>query len=416
MRIGLWACLALFSWVTGTLSAESISTTYYDISFLNANHAEGNVKMVLQLKPNVEKALVRLEPGTDALVANLEFNIEARTQATRQTRHSWRFRKQVRQAAGMEEGLVRVFHFNADPGAYNIDIEILDLVTKRRYFETLRFDCRAVQQEIQVSDLELATVTTFGPVSMSQALNGLRIESQPDSLRFIYSIHSNAAATLTARAVLYRQQESLAGHQAASSKWQVQHFRTFLQQSDILRLKAGETTAKGAFPLADALDGTYQLELTLYNDETRVGQCSRSFVLEWPRLREVFANLHKAIEWMKYIADPVTCAHLNNIQDADLQQREFISWWQRRVAPGEGDARTAMKGYFSRVFMANETLGLGEHGWKSDQGKTMILYGPPDMQSSIPVPGLKLYVWLYRSWNLAFLFKEMDGQVRMVNI
>lgn len=397
------------------LGAASLSTTYYDISFLNQAGESGNVVFVLELKPNVEKALVRLDPKTDALVSDLAISIEAKTLARRQTLHSWTFRHHFQQGGGESgQGLVGVFPLHLAPGAYEIHVELLDIRSNRRYFEMMRFDCRAQRQEIVLSDLTLETVKSFGPVAMAQSLNGDRIEIQPDSIRFQARVALGQPAILGIRAVLYRKQEEGQEGEARQGAVQVEHFSAYLQTNDIWKAAAGEQYYSDAFSLAEALDGQYQLELTLYQDEERVAQTTRSFTLEWSRMREVFEDLDRSIRWMKWVASPDEQTRLAGIKDSDEKQREFIAWWKRRARPGYGDARHAMKRYFSRIFLAQEKITDEGEGWDTQRGRTLAHFGAPDLETNIPVPGRKMTVWVYRKWNLAFLFEESAGKMILV--
>lgn len=396
-------------------SAASLSTSFYDISILNQAGKASNVLFVLELKPNVEKALVRLDPKTDALVSDLGVSIEAKTMPRRQTQHSWNFRHHFQQG-GMEQGqgLVGRFPLDLAPGTYEIHVELHDLHTNRRYLEILRFDCKQPRQEIQLSDLNLETVKSFGPVSLAQPLNGDRIEIQPDSIRFQAHVFLAQPATLAVRVVLYRRQEEGQDGELQQGSIQVEQFRTYLQATDIWKAAAGERQYAGAFPLTEALDGQYQLELTLYQDDARVAQTTRSFTLEWIRMREIFEDLDRSIRWMKWVATPAEQARLTGITDSDEKQREFIAWWQRRSRPVSGDARHAMKRYFSRIFLASEAIKGEGDGWDTDRGKTMAHFGIPDVQTEIPIPGRKMAVWIYRKWNLAFVFQESAGKMILV--
>lgn len=406
-------CLALvLACCWGSLQAASTtSTAYFDLALLNLARPGGNVVCFLQLKPNVEKALLRPEAKTDDLVAQLELWIEARVPHTGQVLGEWRFRDLVRQPVGSQDNsLLRAYPLQVPPGAYEFHVQVRDRVSGRPYFEALPFECRPDTSRPALSDLQFELLKSFGPVSLAQPLYGLHIENQPDTLRFSAELSADKAAMLSVRAVLYYQQAGQ-GRPGDAARMQVRTYATQQQHSEVFRLRTGLNVFQGSFPLADAPDGDYLLELSFFEDGRLVCTNSRSFVLDWPRLREIFADLEAAIDRMVWIASAEERAHLRAIADADQQLREFLAWWERRATDGDGEA--VMKRYFSRVFEAEDAYGAG---WMCDRGRAMVLYGQPDFTQEIGLPGMEVLVWVHREWNIVHIFQRTDGEYRRMEI
>lgn len=401
-------CLAFLLVVAGGClkAAATVSTAYFDLAFLNLERPGGNVQFYLQLKPNVEKALLRPEPRTDDLVAQLELWVEARVPRTGQVIGEWRFRDQVRQAVGSQDNaLLRAYPLSLPAGAYELHVQVRDRVSGRVYFESLPFESRDANPLPALSDIQFELLKSFGPVSLAQPLYGLHVENQPDTLRFSVELQAEKAAMLSVRAVLYFQQRGGQNRPGDASRMQVSTYATQQQHSEVFRVTPGDNRYEGSFALGDAPDGEYLLELSFFQDGVLRCSNSRSFILDWPRLREIFADLDAAIARMIWIASPAERQRLSQIQDADQQLREFLLWWERRAVEGKGGGTEAMKRYFSRVFEAEEAYA---DGWQNDRGRAMVLYGRPDFSEEIKLPGAELLVWIHRDWNLVHLFRK-DG-------
>lgn len=410
LRLGLAMLLVLSARLLP--AAATVSTAYFDLAFLNLERDGAPVQCLLQLKPNVEKALLRPEPRTDDLVAELELWVEARIPRTGQAIGEWRFRDRVRQAVGSQANdLLRAYPLHLPPGAYDMHVQVRDRVNGRVYFEALPFECRPSTPLPWLSDLQLELVKSFGPVSLAQPLYGLHIENQPDTLRFSAELRADRAAMLSVRAVLYFQQAGQ-GRPGDATRMQVRTYATQQQRSDVFQVVPGTSVYQGGFPLSDAPDGEYLLELSFFQDGAMVCSNSRSFVLDWPRLREIFADLDAAIERMVWIASPAERERLSGIRDADQQLREFLNWWERRTLAGQGGTE-AMKRYFSRVFEAEAAYA---EGWLHDRGRTLVLYGQPDFKEDIQLPGAELLVWVYRAQNIVHLFRREDGEYHRLEI
>jgi GWxTD domain-containing protein len=411
------APFALFlAWMTHAIAVSAsatVSTACFDLAFFNFARSAGNVQCYLQLKPNVEKALLRPEPRTDDLVAQFELWIEARAPRTGQVIGEWRFRDAVRQAAGSQENaLLRSYPLRLPPDNYEMHVQVRDRVNGRVYFEALPFECRSTASPA-LSDLQFDLVKSFGPVSLTQPLYGLHIENQPDTLRFNVELIADQPAMLSVRTVLYFQQAGDQSRSGDASRYQVRTYTTQQQHSEVFRLQTGTNAYAGSLPLGDAPDGEYLLELSFFQDGELRCSNSRSFILDWPRLRDIFADLDEAIARMAWIASPQTLQRLSQIPDADQKLREFLAWWERWASEGKTGGSAAMKRYFSRVFEAEEALA---EGWKSDRGRTLVLYGQPDYQEAITLPGRDLLVWVHHDLNLVHLFHKTEDRYDRIEI
>ena len=88
---------------------------------------------------------------------------------------------------------------------------------------------------------------------------------------------------------------------------------------------------------------------------------------------------------------------------SDEERDEFIkAFWERRNPKPDSAENEFKKEYYRRMAFANAHYAGSFPGWKSDRGRTYIMYGPPDEIDSHPAHGVMNYAkptefWRYRS-------------------
>ena len=91
------------------------------------------------------------------------------------------------------------------------------------------------------------------------------------------------------------------------------------------------------------------------------------------------------------------------------------NFWKRRDPTPSTDQNEHMITYYKRIEYANENFddGLGK-GWRSDQGRVYIVYGPPDEveRYSFEAQSYPYQVWHYHNISRRFVFVDMDGYGR----
>lgn len=108
---------------------------------------------------------------------------------------------------------------------------------------------------------------------------------------------------------------------------------------------------------------------------------------------------HGVSPWQKWVAEDV--AHIIEpaekkaylaLQD-DAEREQFVKQFWARRDPTPGTEKNEMKEeHYRRIAWTMDKYGPG--GWKTEKGKTYILYGPPDEIESHPAKGYEQ--WLYR--------------------
>ena len=72
----------------------------------------------------------------------------------------------------------------------------------------------------------------------------------------------------------------------------------------------------------------------------------------------------------------------------DDEREQFIeAFWRRRDPDPDTDENEYKEEYFERIAHANEKFASGVPGWKTDRGRTYIMFGKPDSVESHPSGG-----------------------------
>ena len=73
---------------------------------------------------------------------------------------------------------------------------------------------------------------------------------------------------------------------------------------------------------------------------------------------------------------------------SDEERDQFIEqFWHRRATDPRSLVNDFEQEHYRRIVFANEKFGTDIPGWKSDQGRIYILFGPPDDVDSHPIAG-----------------------------
>jgi GWxTD domain-containing protein len=125
------------------------------------------------------------------------------------------------------------------------------------------------------------------------------------------------------------------------------------------------------------------------------------------------SDLDTEFEQVSYIASS---------QDADIYnklelegKRKFLTeFWARQSDSAERNAMVTRSDYLERVKYANDRFTSGsDHGWKSDRGRVVILYGiPDDIEKYLGGGDTKQHeVWTYYELEngVKFIFVNVTG-------
>ena len=154
----------------------------------------------------------------------------------------------------------------------------------------------------------------------------------------------------------------------------------------------------------------YTLEISAKTESATVKQ-NQSFSFFWSDIPHTQEDINLALQQMAYILDPDT---LDYYLKADLNTKQafFKRFWKERD-PDPTTARNELKNeYFRRVNYANKYFSvMGQDGWRTDRGRILIKFGPPDDIERHPFEmGTKPYeVWRYYALRKTFVFVDVTG-------
>ncbi len=170
----------------------------------------------------------------------------------------------------------------------------------------------------------------------------------------------------------------------------------------------------GQFTLKpDARDlflGTYTLEVEVKEGERR-WRTARTFEVETLNLPRG-QNYTTVVEILSNIATPGEYETLRKAATDSLRARAWESFWTRRDPTPDTPRNETMLDFFRRVRYANTHFsGQTGAGWRTDQGRVYIRYGPPDQIEERPATFYEppLQIWHYFALNQRFVFAEREG-------
>lgn len=114
------------------------------------------------------------------------------------------------------------------------------------------------------------------------------------------------------------------------------------------------------------------------------------------------------IEQLRYLTNRSENKVINNLQPEGYKQF-LINFWRNKDSSGELRYR-----YMTRVEVANEKYTSPfKEGWKTDRGRTLIVYGNPDYleRRNFDLGGPDLEVWNYDriEGGVLFVFSDLKG-------
>jgi len=191
-----------------------------------------------------------------------------------------------------------------------------------------------------------------------------------------------------------------------------------------LRASTGETVREGRqvrAPTDRATRLAWEIELgdlwlDIYRLEVVVGQAgqqakgSASLTLQSESDPALATFFRDALGVLAYIAKEEEYVQLRMAAPEDRQRLWDAFWAQRDPTPGDGQNEFKEE-FFRRMHFANREFTVLRPGWKTDRGRTYILYGPPDDVRREPyyAGGQSLEVWYYDRLGRRFVFVDRTG-------
>jgi len=283
-----------------------------------------------------------------------------------------------------------IYDFNLPPGKYQAFIDISS-PSLPHYSIALPYTLTLAPGALAVSDIFFSYESPPTSIPRKPILTG-RLDPSLKYCSFYLEIYSPKVRPLTARAVLYREKEK-----GASSK----SYTSLQQVNRVLGRGGDKMIFNGQLEIGILSEGTYLLELLIYEDDLLLIEKSAYFVVDWQSKTEIFNKLDRSIEMLQYMTSFSVIERLKKIEDGAQQREAFLQVWSDRYGAA---AEEQMIRYYKKLFEANRRFG--KEGWYSDRGRIFIEYGEPDKQKQVRTAKNTRIYWEYSDWNLSFWFEN----------
>ena len=151
----------------------------------------------------------------------------------------------------------------------------------------------------------------------------------------------------------------------------------------------------------------FELAVTIHLGQHEY-KTTKSFHMVWPDMPFSLRDIDYAINALKYIT---TDDQRDSLRTGNLEERRdnLEAFWKRKDPTPATAYNEMMVEYYRRVDHASRTFGTlhDPDGFKSDRGRTYILYGPPTStdRNLDPVAGYQ-EVWTYENLGKKFIFAD----------
>lgn len=301
-----------------------------------------------------------------------------------------------------------VFHSNSftfalAPGAYDAQVKIIDLESRREYKETRKIHVKNFSRQgahlssvmlVHANFDSLTGKITYVP-NLSSAIIQDKTEPQLyyevyvvgrelDSLHFIYDIVSKG----------YKDEpvDNYARAFVSSGKK-----TRILDTLDMRKIKSGN----------------YLLTISVIDKFTKqvYDKASLFFFTRVSGQAMFIRNLDEAIEQLEYVADGDEIDKMRQAKTQEEKLRLFNAFWAKVDPTPDTPENELMMEYYARIEFANQNFSSYFPGWKTDMGRVYIKYGPPDFIERQPfsIDSQPYEIWEYYQHNLRLIFVDTSG-------
>ena len=317
----------------------------------------------------------------------------------------------------MDPSRAKLYTTYLPPGKYDLEIKIYDQDTGDQKDISRRFEVPDYYKDrLSVSDIQFAGLVLEGPSNVGLDRRGIRIvpnlsrafgEDHTD-MYFYYEVYTDAAEEAQQPLTVAYKIKSPSG-------------RVVLDREEPLERQGNIGAYSGRFDTSELSQGVYTLEIEVDDRAVRNRAKSKSeFHITWQFLLPLTTarNFREITEQLRYIAKNDELDVLKKYRDAPAGEQKVAleAFWKRRDPTPGTDRNENMIMYYRRIEYANANFDDGlRKGWRSDQGRIYIVYGPPDeverhtWDRSYSHP---YQVWHYYNISRSFVFVDFDGYGR----
>ena len=316
----------------------------------------------------------------------------------------------------MDESRAKLYTTYLPPGKFRLEIKLYDLDSGNQKEMARSFEVPNYHKErLSLSDIQFAGLIIKESSNIGVDRRGMRVvpnlshafgEDHSD-MYIYYEVYTKAAIDNQRPLTVEYKIKSPTG-------------RVVLKREEQLKRQGSIGGYSGKFDTGDYSQGEYTLEIQVDDQAVRKRAKTKSkFFITWRFLLPLTTakNFQEITEQLRYVAKNEEFDELKELKEApaDDQKLALEAFWSRRD-PTPGTIRNEnMVMYYRRIEYANENFndGLGK-GWRSDQGRIYIVYGPPDEieRYTFESRSYPYQIWHYTSISRSFMFVDFDGYGR----
>lgn len=172
--------------------------------------------------------------------------------------------------------------------------------------------------------------------------------------------------------------------------------------------------------IKDLPSGRYELMVSVLDNANRRQANRKTTFFRWSHQNIQTADAALVpLEALKFIAEPSELTQLRETPLGELGEAMRNFWRSKDPTPGTRE-NEALSHFSYLVSSANNAFGFDQvPGWQTDQGKTFIWNGMPDViyRNHNPDDTARVEVWVYRTFGEKFIFidKNGSGNFRLMN-
>lgn len=290
-------------------------------------------------------------------------------------------------------------NYQLPSGSYQLEVTFDDFASVPLQ---IPYVCNHADQALFVSDIYLSASPFPSTTKNISHISAIGVDQK--ELFFMCELLSERYEQLTARAVLYR--ERTKGSQANATV-----FTSIEQQNKVLNLTGGKSIFQGQFSLNGLIAGDYLVEVIIFEDDQLLSERSVRFSKDWQGYASLMANLDLAIEMLAPIAEETAVKHMLSIEQEAAKRLVFENWWENYASEVQS---LQIATYYQKLFEADSLFADALPAWRSDRGRTYLLYGKPNRQKVVK-SGVHYERWYYEEWNLVLWFREEGANFISIN-
>lgn len=373
------------------------------ISYLNG------VKLVFHL--NIQNDILQFKKVSDKYNAKYEISINLKDFKEKQTlfSESWNENVQIDDFDQTNSKVIyqnsrKVFNLKQSPGKYKLLVELRDAQTGNNFFS---------KRNIIISDQASAKIKHGDMVFLEKENDGDEIFISPlkglielnTSPVVLFEYATQDADSLNINSELYK----IKGEQK----------KIIYNNNNFILPKSGFNNYVEKFDNSLLEEGEYVINFVLSQSQNKIS-FQDTFKVVWFDKPTYLYKYDLALRPMMYLLSPEEYEKAEDLSKKELETW-FKKYWNEKDDTPETPFNEVQYEFYMRVQKAVLDFSLRfKEGWRTERGKTLILYGEPTQTDRHHHVGKSkpFEIWYYENLNkkITFLDKNNNGDFKLVSI